>query len=226
MLLPGCLSSKGHLLAVAAKYLLCSSRQILFVRPSLHPGTASANWDVHLSAAQEPFSAGWLHNGRAKEKKKGHRMDQDKFQALVPVTRQPTAANSSAGGSPGYSPASPSGLTSPGASGSRQEILTLGVPADSLNHPLLLALPDECGLLPITDSRDATSASTSPGSVREGMPAGELRLSTPISTENALQNNYEIVLYKNRNIVLFNPHTNRAGARSLTTAEERAIRLQ
>ncbi|PHJ22919.1 wee kinase [Cystoisospora suis] len=153
-------------------------------------------------------------------------MDHDKLHALVPLTPQLGTASPSAGRSTGCPSTGSSGPTFSGAPGGRQEFLTPGVHRDALNHPVLLALPDECGLLPIADSGDASSFGASDGSARCGMPAGELRLSTPISTESALQNNYEIVLYKNRNIVLFNPHTNRAGARSLTTAEERAIRLQ
>ncbi|CBZ53614.1 putative Wee kinase [Neospora caninum Liverpool] len=78
-------------------------------------------------------------------------------------------------------------------------------------------------VLPAVETRQCRSATHSKG-LR--CPSGELRLSTPVSTDTALTNNYEIVLYKNRNIVLFNPHTNRAGARAITAAEERALSLK
>nr|CEL67605.1 TPA: Wee kinase, putative [Neospora caninum Liverpool] len=97
---------------------------------------------------------------------------------------------------------------------------------DSPPHqPILLALPGECGLLSLPPCDGATPSLG--GGAQEGLrcPSGELRLSTPVSTDTALTNNYEIVLYKNRNIVLFNPHTNRAGARAITAAEERALSL-
>ncbi|EPR64550.1 Wee kinase [Toxoplasma gondii GAB2-2007-GAL-DOM2] len=104
--------------------------------------------------------------------------------------------------------------------------LSLHFHADSPPHqPILLALPGECGLLSLPPCDDAilSLSDDSRGGIR--CPSGGLRLSTPVSTDTALTNNYEIVLYKNRNIVLYNPHTNRAGARPITAAEERALSL-